>query len=68
MIETIVVPVDKKMRRVPVLTAQHLQVYKWIVSGTDVNEVVKDRKMRRYVNELCRLGWLESRADKRTCG
>jgi hypothetical protein len=62
MIETIMVPVDKKMRRVPVLKAEHLKAWMLLENGTEVSVLVADKKMRRAVNDLCRLGWVKPRA------
>jgi hypothetical protein len=64
MIETIIVPVDKKMRRVPVLKAEHLKALKLLGNGSDISGLVADKKLRRAVNDLCRLGWVKSRAHR----
>ena len=61
-VETIMVSVNRKIQRVSVLTAKHLKVYNLIENGTDITGLVKDRKMRRVVNDLCRLGWVKPRA------
>lgn len=70
MIKTILVPVDRRMQRVPVLTSQHLKAYQMITAGTDIDQLIKDRRMRRIVSELCRLGWVEPRSSRRpsNCG
>jgi hypothetical protein len=65
LIETIMVPLDSKMQRVPVLTSKHLKVYGLLIKGTDINELVADRKTRHIINELCRLGWVKPRAERK---
>jgi hypothetical protein len=62
MIETIMVPVDKKIRRVPVLTAEHLKALKLLENGSDISGLLTNKKLRRAVNDLCRLGWVKPRA------
>jgi len=64
MIETIMVPVNKEMKRVPVLTKMHLRVFRLLDNGAEIGAIVADRQMRRAVNDLCRLGWVNSRGSR----
>ena len=64
MLETILVPVNKEMQRVPVLTAVHLRVYRMLENGTEIHTIASNRQMRRAVNDLYRLGWVKS-SDER---
>ena len=64
MIETIMVPVNREMKRVPVLTKAHLRIIRMLDNGADISTLVADRQMRRAVNDLCRLGWVSSRGSR----
>lgn len=64
MLETIMVPVDRKMRRVPVLTKTHLRIIRMLDNGAEISTLVADRQMRRAVNDLCKLGWVRSRGSR----
>ncbi|WP_103110433.1 hypothetical protein [Brevibacillus reuszeri] len=64
MIETIMVPVNREMKRVPVLTKTHLRIIRMLDNGADISTLVADRQMRRAVNDLCRLGWVRSRGSR----
>jgi len=64
MMETIMVPVNREMKRVPVLTKTHLRIIRMLDNGADISTLVADRQMRRAVNDLCRLGWVRSRGSR----
>jgi len=64
MMETIMVPVNREMKRVPVLTKTHLRIIRMLDNGADISTLVADRQMRRAVNDLCRLGWVSSRGNR----
>jgi hypothetical protein len=61
---TITVPVDKKMRDVPVLTIDHLRIFRQIENGANVAELVADERSRRIVDDLFALGWVTTSAER----
>ncbi|WNC12244.1 hypothetical protein [Brevibacillus brevis] len=65
MLKTIMVPVNKRLKRVPVLTPVHLKAFNMLVNGAEVSAVVADRRLRKAVNDLYRLGWVRAREDRR---
>lgn len=57
--ETLTVPVDKKLRDVPVLTVNHLRVLHSIEKGACLAELAVDERTCRFVEDLFRLGWVK---------
>lgn len=58
MVDKMTVAVDNEVRKVPVLTVDHLRVFRQIEKGADLADLD-----RRIVDDLFVLGWVTARAD-----
>lgn len=59
-----VVPVGEEMKRVPVLTNDHLKVLAQLNNGMDITRLSGDAKNMKLFTDLLELGWVNLHAPR----